>query len=154
MSIYKSIHPKSTRTVLVEQSPYTEGVRLEVSGTNRSGRTVSEARVILPTDRVVELALDLLKRAGREDLLAKPVYVPLAQRVGQYVQQVGTNLIVRITGEYKDGYFPNRDYATGVNERGGTEHIFNDLTGPDGVFWTPVDVKVTPAQPEKWEVAE
>lgn len=113
---------------------------------------LSEASIRLSADDAAKAAVQWLKDLGRQDLLAPEPYVPLAERVGQYVQQFGTHYIRRIVGPAV-GTTPGRDYAM-VEGPGGTPRhmIFNGST-PDEIWWTPVEVEVTFGE-EKWEVVK
>jgi hypothetical protein len=98
----------------------------------------------------VELALNLLRDAGREDLLAAPKYVPLAERVGEFVQSVeGPDEILKITGPTRSDGGIHEDRARAVTSGGLFREIYNE---PNLQWWIPVEVKVIPATDETWEV--
>lgn len=104
--------------------------------------------IFLTREASVEVALRLIKDAGREDLLAPVPEKKLGQRVGEYVQN--GERILRITGPHT-GVTIGRDYATAVDVDERERHIFND---PDKTYWSPVKVEVIPATSETWTVVD
>jgi len=114
-------------------------------------------------DDAVDMALKLIRDVGREDLLATAPYVPMVDRIGTFVRK--GDEILRIVGpshftstggptcDYAEAAEASGDYAEAADASGDTYHIYNRLV-KGAIHWTPVEVEVTPAVPEKWEVAE
>jgi len=108
--------------------------------------TAPESSIFLNRDASVDLALQLIKDAGREDLLAPPPEKKLSERVGEYVVNADGE-VRRITGAASAGYTKNADFASSVDASGSVHTIYNDQ---DKTWWTPVKVEVR--NEETWTV--
>jgi hypothetical protein len=145
MTVYQSNYFTSTRSIEADRSRNAQAVRLRVNGTSENGVRVDNANVAISFDDAVSLAKDLLRLAGREDLLARP---KLGEQVGKYYRHVTSGRLVRITGPATGSYVTS-DYAMTVRQDGTAMKIHNEY---DVTNWEPVEVEVIPATEEKWVV--
>lgn len=105
--------------------------------------------IFLTREASVEVALRLIKDAGREDLLAPVPEKKLSERIGEYVRNANGE-VLQIARSFT-GAIWSSDYAIAIDITGGEHRIYNT---PDQTYWSPVKVEVTPAVEETWTVVD
>lgn len=103
------------------------------------------ANLVLGADEAVRVALATLAEFA-PDKLAQPPYVPLAERVGQFVwSDTHLNLVKIIGPDLRTDplRYSDYDYAEAIDERGRKQYIHNK---PDHEWWVPTKVEIVPEQ--------